>query len=99
VLRLLAQTLRGVALRWPLLLGLLSACTGPHKLISARHTACKPREILISELTYSGSDEDWKVSCRGRNYRCHTREQGHRLLYGCKLSEAPQPAQTDAGAR
>lgn len=94
---LLAWAPQGFALRAGLLLGALSACTAPHTLITARHTTCKPREIQISNLTYSGSDEDWVATCRGHKYLCRTRENGRRLKYGCTLSAEPATPVPDAG--
>jgi hypothetical protein len=91
-----ARGLQGIALRSAALSSLLVACTAPQTLVTARHTPCKPREIQISELTYSGSTEDWLASCRDLHFRCQTREQGRRLLYSCKPVKTPRlPA--DAG--
>ncbi|HEX6244129.1 MAG TPA: hypothetical protein VFZ61_24605 [Polyangiales bacterium] len=91
------ECLRGFALRalGPAL-GLLAACTAPHTLITARHTPCKPKQIEISHFTSSGFGEDWYASCGGQWYRCNTREQGHRLLYKCRRSDAPADAGTSA---
>ena len=91
-----ARCVRGFALRCAAALSLLVACTGPQTLVTARHTPCKPREIQISELTYSGSTEDWLATCRDLQFRCHTREQGRRLLYSCKPVRTERP-RTDAG--
>ena len=90
-----ARRLRGFALRCAAFSSLL-ACTAPQTLVTARHTPCKPREIQISELTYSGSTEDWLATCRDLQFRCQTREQGRRLLYSCKPIKAQRPP-ADAG--
>lgn len=82
--------LRGVALRaLALSLASLAACTSPHILVTARHTPCKPKEIVISQFTQTGFGEDWYASCRDKWYRCNTREQGHRLIYSCRRTEPP----------
>ena len=90
-----ARRLRGIALRCAAFSSLL-ACTAPQTLVTARHTPCKPREIEISELTYSGSTEDWLATCRDLQFRCQTREQGRRLLYSCKPIKQQRPP-ADAG--
>jgi hypothetical protein len=94
----LSRPLRGFALRaLGLSLASLAACTSPHILVTARHTPCKPKEIVISEFTQSGFGEDWYASCRDKWYRCNTREQGHRLIYACRPAEPPLLADASAG--
>ena len=90
------RRLPGFALRCAAACSLLIACTGAQTLVTARHTPCKPREIQISELTYSGSTEDWLATCRDLQFRCQTREKGRRLLYSCKPIKS-QRLPADAG--
>lgn len=71
----------------------LTACTGPHKLISARHVSCAPRKLEIHDLISLPTREDWVAVCEDKRYACYTREHGRRLIYGCRLISAG-----DAGA-
>lgn len=85
-------SLHGIALRWLVAVAAFGACGGgPHTLITARHTPCKPRDISISELTYTGFGEDWLASCGKLQFRCRTREEGHRLVYSCRRVAALSP--------
>ena len=67
-----------------LLVAALAACTGPHKLISARHISCAPRKLEIHDLISMPTREDWIAVCEDKRYACYTRERGRRLIYGCR---------------
>jgi hypothetical protein len=72
---------------WLALLGLLvllAACTGPYKLISARHIKCPPRKLEIRNLVSAPTREDWIAVCGEQTFACATRERGRRLIYTCR---------------
>jgi hypothetical protein len=74
----------------------LVACTAPHKLISARHISCPVRKVEIRDLITQPQREDWIAVCGAQSYACSTREQGRRLVYGCRPLAAPSAP--DAGS-
>jgi hypothetical protein len=82
---------------WPglALLAGVAACTGPYKLISARHVSCPPRKLEIRDLVSAPMREDWIAVCGEKTFACSTRERGRRLIYACHAL----PRAGDAGAQ
>jgi hypothetical protein len=79
-----------------LVLALLAsaACTGAQTLISARHTHCAPKKLVIRELVIQADREDWIAICGERTFACSTREQGRRLVNACRERK---PVASDSG--
>jgi len=71
----------------------VTGCGMSHKLVTAKHSTCRPSEIEITDLQRQGHLETWTATCPTATVHCTATGDDRHVEYRCE-NASPAPAQT-----